>query len=277
MNSNSNNSNNNFNTEENMDNHIIESYMNFVDTTNTSIHSMIEIINNQQRSFNQIINRYIPPQTSYFAVRSRRDISDRYFQSTNLNIRRNPPQSNNALRQSFLRNRSSRYYTVPNMNNLVESILDNISDETTIVQHPTSNQILNATEMMPFSDISNPMNLSCPISQVDFSGNDTVIMIKHCRHLFSQNSILRWFERDVHCPLCRYDIRTYGTEESDISGQNNQTEDDQEATEPTQINSPYSTPLPFAQQLANMISEQLTSDRDFSGNINIELAIPPAE
>ena len=42
-----NNSNNNFNIEENTDNHIIESYMNFVDTTNTSIHSMIEIINNQ--------------------------------------------------------------------------------------------------------------------------------------------------------------------------------------------------------------------------------------
>ena len=71
--------------------------------------------------------------------------------------------------------------------------------------------------MLPFSDISNPMNLSCPISQVDFSNNDTIIMIKHCRHIFSQNSILRWFERDVHCPLCRYDIRTYGL---DISGQN---------------------------------------------------------
>ena len=48
--------NNTLNTEENMDNLIIYSYMNFVDTTNTSIHSMIEIINNQQRSFNQILN-----------------------------------------------------------------------------------------------------------------------------------------------------------------------------------------------------------------------------
>ena len=272
--------NNTLNTEENMDNLIIYSYMNFVDTTNTSIHSMIEIINNQQRSFNQILNRYTPPPTSY-TTRIRRDISNRYLFPTNQHITHTP----NPLRRSFNRRSSTRYYTLPVVTSIFDSMV-NTRPNGSPIQRPTSEQIVNATEMIPFSDISNPLNISCPISQIDFSNNDTVIIIKQCRHIFSQNSILRWFERNVDCPLCRYDIRTYNTEESDINGEEPNEEPNEEPTsdptdldetESAQINSPYSTPLPFAQQLANMISDQLTSDRDFSGNINIELAIPPVE
>ena len=61
--------------------------MNFVDTTNTSIHSMIEIINNQQRSFNQIIKSIYStpiPQDHIFILHVfNRDISDRYLFSNN--------------------------------------------------------------------------------------------------------------------------------------------------------------------------------------------------
>ena len=40
---------------------IFSSYINFVNTSNQSIHSMIDIINEQQSSFNNIISRYNTP------------------------------------------------------------------------------------------------------------------------------------------------------------------------------------------------------------------------
>ena len=39
---------NNNNNDESLENDIITSYMEFINTTNTSLHSMLEIINNQQ-------------------------------------------------------------------------------------------------------------------------------------------------------------------------------------------------------------------------------------
>ena len=76
---------------------------------------------------------------------------------------------------------------------------------------------------------------------------------------------MRWFERNVHCPLCRHDIRNIENDIS-INSPNNFDIEGQ--------NSSSSIPLPFAQQLASIISNQLTENRDFSGNISIELDIP---
>ena len=73
---------------------------------------------------------------------------------------------------------------------------------------PSTSQINNAIERVAFGDIASPLNYSCPISQVDFSNTDIVIRLRECHHIFYAPSILRWFERNVHCPLCRHDIRT---------------------------------------------------------------------
>ena len=107
-------------------------------------------------------------------------------------------------------------------------------------------------EYIMFNQIDEPLNTTCPISHRDFSANDTVIRLRECRHIFDASSILQWFTRNSVCPMCRNDIRSTSVE----------------------TNTPTSTPLPFAEQLAAMISEQLSADSDFSGNINIELAIP---
>ena len=42
-------------TDINMEYQVLTSYMDFISTSTMSIHSMIEIINNQQGSFNQIL------------------------------------------------------------------------------------------------------------------------------------------------------------------------------------------------------------------------------
>ena len=70
------------NIEPNIDTNVIDSYINFVNTTNSSLHSMIEIINNQQSSFNQILSNHMPPR-NIPSIHIERPIQSRYFPSNN--------------------------------------------------------------------------------------------------------------------------------------------------------------------------------------------------
>ena len=57
------------------------------------------------------------------------------------------------------------------------------------------------------------INNRCPITLEDFQENETVCQIKHCRHTFKEQSLRNWFQNNVRCPVCRYDIRDYDEEE----------------------------------------------------------------
>ena len=83
-----------------------------------------------------------------------------------------------------------------------------------VVVRPTQQQITRATREVPFSEIDDPQNTRCPISQQDFSQNDTVTQIRHCGHIFYPDEISTWWERNVRCPVCRHDIREYREETS---------------------------------------------------------------
>ena len=228
----------------NLEINLVNSYMNFINTSNNSLHHMLSIINEQQSSFDHLLQHYGTFTPSFMpSVRSVPYVSPYNRFST--------ISSNN----SFVR--SSNHYTVPfttstprfnrsetgsfrrrniqtqriqnilanNSSNISNYILQDIPSLIT----PSQRQIDAAIERTLYKDIENPINYSCPISQLDFSHNDTVILLKECRHIFSITPILQWFERDAHCPLCRYDIRN----NVDIN------------TNEDRPNSPASTPLPF--------------------------------
>ena len=74
---------------------------------------------------------------------------------------------------------------------------------------PTPEQIQRATIIRPFQDIINPPNDTCPITRNGFNNSDQVLQIIECRHCFTPDSINRWFQTSVRCPICRYDIREY--------------------------------------------------------------------
>jgi len=76
---------------------------------------------------------------------------------------------------------------------------------------PSQEQIENATSTLSYREIENPLNHSCPISLEPFHENDRVTMIKHCGHIFKPNEIQLWFQNNVRCPICRYDIRNFST------------------------------------------------------------------
>ena len=78
-----------------------------------------------------------------------------------------------------------------------------------VIVRPTEAVIDNSTEEVLFGIVSNPMNSVCPITRERFGANDRVMQIVHCGHNFNPPSLRHWFQSNVRCPLCRYDIRDY--------------------------------------------------------------------
>jgi hypothetical protein len=71
-----------------------------------------------------------------------------------------------------------------------------------------SQDIINRnTRQVRFNEVINPLNFDCPISLERFQDNSMLTQIIGCNHLFCSNEITRWFRTNVHCPICRYDIR----------------------------------------------------------------------
>ena len=69
------------------------------------------------------------------------------------------------------------------------------------------------TEVLDASGISLETNCSICQSHVleDLSGStvgNTWRRIRQCGHMFHTSCIDRWFSQNIHCPLCRTDIRT---------------------------------------------------------------------
>jgi hypothetical protein len=82
-----------------------------------------------------------------------------------------------------------------------------------VVVYPTNAQIENAVENVVYD--SSLAQFRCPISLESFEEGVEICRIKHCRHLFKRSSLLSWFQRNVRCPVCRYDIRDYVEEEGE--------------------------------------------------------------
>ena len=85
---------------------------------------------------------------------------------------------------------------------------------------PSPEQIETATTSMRFQDISDPINATCPITMETFSPEQIIVKINHCGHIFNQTHIHGWFRSNVRCPVCRYDIRDYETENSSSTEEN---------------------------------------------------------
>lgn len=46
----------------------------------------------------------------------------------------------------------------------------------------------------------------CPICLEDFQIGEQVVRIRVCGHIFKQPGLLRWFQRNNHCPVCRGNV-----------------------------------------------------------------------
>jgi hypothetical protein len=230
---------------------LYDSYIEFVQSSNASIRIALDIIYNQQISFNQFIssnrlhniNSATPePVSAYQTNNYSTPISTQNRETFNQPL----PNTYNFF--PYGSNISHFLTEFPYISSTDISSTDISSTDISSTDIPSVAETESAIEYITFSVINNALNTTCPISHRDFLDTDTVIQLRECKHIFDASSILQWFTRNSLCPLCRNDIRSI----------------------PEIV-----PPIPFAQQLAELISTQISNDRDFSGNINIEIAIPP--
>lgn len=107
-------------------------------------------------------------------------------------------------------NRLTTLTTLMNLMNpnnaMMEFTLGNRNFMEPISVRPTSAQIAAATRVAPL-----PIETeTCTICQDTITGNQPARQILHCEHWFHRDCIDPWFQQNVRCPVCRFDIREHG-------------------------------------------------------------------
>jgi hypothetical protein len=69
---------------------------------------------------------------------------------------------------------------------------------------PSPQQIAAATIV---SSLEPPADVTCAICQDHAQEGTDWRIIRHCGHRFHRSCIDEWFRQNVHCPVCRHDIR----------------------------------------------------------------------
>lgn len=78
-------------------------------------------------------------------------------------------------------------------------------DLSPVVVRPTQEQIDAATNLRQASP--DDETTQCSVCQEEYVDGQAIRVLNHCNHEFHRNCIDPWFERNVHCPVCRHDIR----------------------------------------------------------------------
>jgi hypothetical protein len=86
-------------------------------------------------------------------------------------------------------------------------LMGNFNDPVNVVATPQ--QISTATRQLLYENIETPTNDRCPICLEVFQPNSEVTQINNCRHIFNRAELATWFETNVRCPVCRFDIRDH--------------------------------------------------------------------
>ena len=176
----------------------------------------------------------------------------------NTSLRRDLEQLNTSRnRPSFIprprtRTRNWRYSSVPLRTSSTRNTINNTTNNTNNNNNTNSetniNEILNnafsglldtplnpvvvraspeiisqASENLLFSELPNDIQRyqSCPVSHESFTDNTEITRIRSCGHYFSRPAFRQWFDINVHCPICRQDIRNnIPNDDNDLSNNN---------------------------------------------------------
>ena len=90
---------------------------------------------------------------------------------------------------------------------IISRAMGNFNDPVNVVATPR--QISTATTHRLYENIETPTNDRCPICLEVFQPNSEVTQINNCRHIFNRAELATWFETNVRCPVCRFDIRDH--------------------------------------------------------------------
>jgi hypothetical protein len=102
-------------------------------------------------------------------------------------------------------NNNNRYSNPVFGTNDLLSLLTNSLNLQDVPVVPTLEEIEGASRVIPHSEI--PHDVNCTICQEHNHPNETSWRRLGCSHAFHASCIIPWFARNVHCPVCRADIR----------------------------------------------------------------------
>jgi hypothetical protein len=209
------------------------------------------------RTPNTFLNRYIDNLIN--EERQNNFVFYDYNNPINPSLYNNTRQSTNNTRQSTNNTRQSSNNLFRNNHTDVSTFLSNFLN-TNVVVRPTNEQINISSRIIRYGDIENPLSESCPISLEHFNNDDMVRQILQCGHVFCQSSFQTWFNSNVRCPVCRYDIRNYR------SSQNVNQEDNNPSTNNPSTNNPSTNNTSNNNPSNNNTSTNNTSNNNPSNN-----------
>jgi len=237
--------------------------------------SLIEHLLDQQDDIRSQINNILFTNTSRSSRnRQRQNVMNFSRVFDNFGFGNNPLPFNRNSRSTTNTNNRSRsnvyydydnpinpsLYTRLNNDNLFNFLTSFLN--TTVQIRPTAEQIENATRNIRYRDISEPLTNRCPISLEEFTDEQNVRQIIHCGHIFCENAIQEWFQNNVRCPVCRYDIRDYRT----LSRQNSRDATRNTTTTTTTTNTP---------ETSSSTTEPISSNNDStSSNTPLNVGTP---
>lgn len=167
---------------------------------NQTILDIISTYNHNISMYNENMRRYQDNLLELIRYIQRSENNNESFPAASASSTANPFQ-----RRTYSTTRSPLFTTAAALDiGLGNRIFDFFQNVTV---SPTTRQIENATTHFLY----NSMNINqtqCPITLENFEENEELCRINHCGHTFKKTAILNWFQQNVRCPVCRYDIRT---------------------------------------------------------------------
>jgi len=178
-----------------------------IDRTDHSIYAVMSEYNNNIHEYNVNMRLFL----DIMMNNSRSNMRDRvpsvspqmnYAQHIPQHIPQQIPQrefTRPAQRYRYTPSTLLSYVLSPNRHRVFEDV----------IVRPSEQQITNATQIIDYSSENEYNNMNCPITLDEFTEGEQICRIRHCGHIFKEQALRNWFQRNVRCPVCRYDIRNY--------------------------------------------------------------------
>jgi hypothetical protein len=169
--------------------------------------------------YNTIINGFLTFQNNIHNIHNIHRVNNQYNNHNNNNNNREDDTSTNGFlglgTLSNIRNPfqdsiptnilPARVRNTPLFRNILQP--HNQYDYEDVIVTPSVQQITIATETFPF--IETEIEEVCPITREPINNGEEICRIRYCGHIFKTAALMSWFQRNVRCPVCRYDIRDY--------------------------------------------------------------------
>jgi hypothetical protein len=255
---------------------LVNMYVTQYNQINSQINHLFEMLDNIRENIGQItnfhLNRSIPLRENHRNPLGRNSNS---FLSRYIDNLINEERQNNHVFYDYNSPINPSVYTSPQVrprtsrNNQntdidISNFLSNFLN-TSVIIRPTNEQIQHASRVIRYGDISNPLSETCPISLERFDNEDMVRQILHCGHIFCQNQFQEWFNNNVRCPVCRYDIRNYRTNNRNTPAEPSNSHLDDEQLDDEQLDDEtHNNSIPINQE-----NNDIPIESNLYSNVNI--------